>query len=297
MAEDEESQIAEDFGRMVRIITGSAMQVHENRARRAQMSRGADAAQAEAVMRMENNAAQVLHRDMFNAQFWKHAGPESIADHMSVAASMSDRNPVARSAWMHGADMIRSIYGLDVQAINREYPNTLVERHNALRDALDDLVQKNTLDAESDVLRAEAQRTGDGLPAERAEAEADRENQESAEARERADRVREAHAGEDVEADTEGLAARRDFARERAESEHERAGLEAALKGNDARADLVRVRAGDSAELAEVRERQLVAFTKGPQAALAAAGKNAWGRRGAKGQQGQETAREAAMSR
>ena len=54
---------------------------------------------------------------------------------------------------------------------------------------------------------------------------------------------------------------------------------------------------GDSAELAEIRERQLVAFTQGPQAALAAAGRNGWGRKGAKGQQVQETAREAVMSR
>lgn len=74
---------------------------------------------------------------------------------------------------------------------------------------------------------------------------------------------------------------------------HDSEQLTAALAANDSRADLARVRAGDSAELAEIRERQLVAFTQGPQAALAAAGRNGWGRKGAKGQQVQE----AVMSR
>ena len=286
MAEDE---IAEDFGRMVRMITGSTMQVRESFARRAQMRHSAAAAEEREQARIEQHAGMVVQRDLFNPEFWKHAGADSIADRMSVAASLGEYNPAARSAWMHGADVIRSTYGLDVQQINRDHPNSLQERDAALRDALDDLVQKRALDAESDVLRAEAQRTGDGLPAEHAEAEADRENRDFAEDLERADAASSPRGDVEQEVETDGLAARRDFARERA--------AEAAA---DARADLSQLREADPAvrALAQVRQRQLASFPTGPQAALVAtAGRGSWGRKGAKGQQVQESGREAVMSR
>lgn len=286
MAEDE---IAEDFGRMVRMITGSTMQVRESFARRAQMRHSAAAAEEREQARIEQHAGMVVQRDLFNPEFWKHAGADSIADRMSVAASLGEHNPAARSAWMHGADVIRSTYGLDVQQINRDHPNSLQERDAALRDALDDLVQKRALDAESDVLRAEAQRTGDGLPAERAEAEADRELKESREHREGAEEADPSRQDAEDEVEADGLAARRDFARERAEAAND-----------DARADLAQLRQADPAvrALAQVRERQLTSFPTGPQAALTAtAGRGSWGRKGAKTQQVQENAREAAMSR
>ena len=286
MAEDE---IAEDFGRMVRMITGSTMQVRESFARRQQMRQSTEAAEQKERERIEQHAGMVVQRDLFNPEFWKHAGADSIADRMSVAASLGEHNPAARSAWMHGADVIRSTYGLDVQEINRAHPNSLQERDAALRDALDDLVQKHAMDAESDVLRAEAQRTGDGLPAERAEAEADRELKESTEHRERAEHADSNRQGTENEVESDGLAARRDFARERAEAAND-----------DARADLAQLKEADPAvrALAQVRERQLTSFPTGPQAALtAAAGRGSWGRKGAKTQQVQESGREAAMSR
>lgn len=154
MAEDEESQIAEDFGRMVRIATGSALQVAEARSRRSQVTAGASQAERRDRERMEANAARVVQHDLYRNDFWKNAGSESIADRMSVAASLADRDPAAQSAWMHGADTIRNTYGVDVERINREHPGSLEERHAALRDALDDRLQMNVMDARADQERA-----------------------------------------------------------------------------------------------------------------------------------------------
>lgn len=375
MAEDEESQVAEDFGRMVRIATGSIMQVAESRARRRQVGASTDAAESRDRQRMEDNAARVVQHDLYRAEFWKHAGSESIADRMAVAATLGESNPAAQSAWMHGADVIRATYGIDLQKINREHPNSQEERHAALRDALDDRVQMNRYDAAADKARQEREpefwaswgrnehgsettkelsqaevlelirnlpdgpaksRNADdvsnmrgwlgkssevdqaaydkwpdvvegehqsrerletyGRPrfelpshsaaraAERAdtveklEAEADRERMEEGEARERADRAEDAGRDADPTLDTDGLAARREFARERAEEASAAPGNRAPSHMADAAheraADTGRVNLGQleqsSPQMVQSRVRQLQSFALDPKQALAA---------------------------
>lgn len=138
MAMDDESQIAEDFGMMVRMVTGASMQLRENqlRARAMQVQSVQRAGTEEA--RVRANAARVVQHDLYSRDFWRHAGSESIADRLAVAAALGSNEPAARSAWMHGADVLRSEFGIDLQEINRAHPSSLEQRHAALRDALDD---------------------------------------------------------------------------------------------------------------------------------------------------------------
>ena len=138
MAMDDESQIAEDFGMMVRMVTGASMQLRENqlRARAMQVQSVQRAGTEEA--RVRANAARVVQHDLYSRDFWQHAGSESIADRLAVAAALGSNEPAARSAWMHGADVLRSEFGIDLQEINRAHPSSLEQRHAALRDALDD---------------------------------------------------------------------------------------------------------------------------------------------------------------
>lgn len=138
MAMDDESQIAEDFGMMVRMVTGASMQLRENqlRARAMQVQSVQSAGTEEA--RVRANAARVVQHDLYSRDFWRHAGSESIADRLAVAAALGSNEPAARSAWMHGADVLRSEFGIDLQEINRAHPSSLEQRHAALRDALDD---------------------------------------------------------------------------------------------------------------------------------------------------------------
>ncbi|MBM4570417.1 hypothetical protein GS489_08670 [Rhodococcus hoagii] len=41
----------------------------------------------------------MVQHDLYRAEFWKHAGSESIADRMAVAATLGESNPAAQSAW------------------------------------------------------------------------------------------------------------------------------------------------------------------------------------------------------
>lgn len=156
MATDDESQIAEDFGTMVRIVTGSAMQLRENQLRRqAVQNQSVHLATAE-EQRVRANAARVIRHDLYSREFWRTAGSESIADRLAVAAALGDSEPAARSAWMHGADTLRSEFGIDLQEINRAHPSSLEQRHAALRDALDDYFAQTQQDRTDD--NAAAQR-------------------------------------------------------------------------------------------------------------------------------------------
>ncbi|WP_336638769.1 hypothetical protein [Micrococcus luteus] len=381
MAEDEESQVAEDFGRMVRIAAGSIMQVAESRARRRQVGASTDVAASRDRQRMEANAARVVQHDLYRAEFWKHAGSESIADRMAVAATLGESNPAAQSAWMHGADVIRATYGIDLQKINREHPSSQEERHAALRDALDDRLQMRVMDQRADQERARAngpeaagpttfpiyamsherdtteqlskgqaldllgRANGDELlaeandprstgahvkkwvgrdadvdraiaahvpewvpqadreagqdrpqaveavtarhasKAERLEAEADRERMEEGESLERAERAEDAGKGVQPTLDTDGLAARREFARERAEEASAAPeGLAAArvAAANERAAGTGRVNLGQleqtSPQMVQARVRQLQSFAMDPKKALAATKQH--GRRG-----------------
>lgn len=138
MATDDESQIAEDFGTMVRMITGSAMQVRENQLRRSTVQFQQQGTEQAEQDRVRANAARVVQHDLYSREFWRTAGSESIADRLAVAAALGDRDPSALSAWMHGADVLRSEFGIDLQEINRKHPSSLEDRHAAMRDALDD---------------------------------------------------------------------------------------------------------------------------------------------------------------
>ena len=138
MAMDDESQIAEDFGMMVRMVTGASMQLRENQMRARAMQVQSVQRTGTEEARVRANAARVVQHDLYSRDFWRHAGSESIADRLAVAAALGSNEPAARSAWMHGADVLRSEFGIDLQEINRAHPSSLEQRHAALRDALDD---------------------------------------------------------------------------------------------------------------------------------------------------------------
>ncbi|MFI7398825.1 hypothetical protein ACI2K6_16730 [Microbacterium sp. NPDC006705] len=155
MAMDDESQIAEDFGMMVRMVTGASMQLRENQLRARAMQVQSVQRTGTEEARVRANAARVVQHDLYSRDFWRHAGSESIADRLAVAAALGSNEPAARSAWMHGADVLRSEFGIDLQEINRAHPSSLEQRHAALRDALDDYFAQHRQDRADDRAVAE----------------------------------------------------------------------------------------------------------------------------------------------
>ena len=144
MESQEESEMMQDFGSIVRAVMGSGMQMAENAQRRAQMRLSEANAEAE----RERNVAQMVHRDLSSPQFWKSAGSEAIADRMIVASELAGRHEAASQAFMVGADRIRNQFGINVEDINRDHPTAATDRHRALRDALDDYLAGQRANAE-----------------------------------------------------------------------------------------------------------------------------------------------------
>jgi hypothetical protein len=151
MAEnEEESEMAAQFGNMLRMAMGSGMQIREAQARRAQMQAAERTAEADRQTRAEAGVAAMVNREVYTPEFWRTAGPESIADRVTVAAHLAGTHAEARGAWMHAADVLRNDYGINLEAMNKDHPSSLVDRHAALRDALDDYFAAQRLDAEAD---------------------------------------------------------------------------------------------------------------------------------------------------
>ncbi|WMY80009.1 hypothetical protein [Citricoccus sp. I39-566] len=172
MAEnEEESEITAQFGNLLRVALGSGMQIREAQARRAQMQAAERTAEADRATRAEATVAAMVNREVYNPEFWRTAGSESIADRVTVAAHLAGAHAEARGAWMQAADVLRNDYRINLEAMNKDHPSSLVDRHAALRDALDDYFARQRLDAEAD--QALAPTTGQDQDI---AADADREN-------------------------------------------------------------------------------------------------------------------------
>lgn len=150
MAENEESEIAGEFGRTLRLALAGAMQAREVAVRRAQMSAAQQQAETERQRHGQAVLARSVGQELHSTQFWKKAGSESIADHVTVAAHLAQHHPEARLGYMHAADRLRNDYGINIEEINRDHPNAMAERHAALRDALDDYFDRYRQDDHHD---------------------------------------------------------------------------------------------------------------------------------------------------
>src|SRR5690625_4181378 len=134
---NEESELTQELGQLVRVLTGSGMQYQEARFRREQM-RAAEQARMQQQQHAHNKAlANLVHETLHDRQFWATAGSEAIADNVIAAAHLSQDHPKAQQAYMHAADMLRNDFGINLEDINRDHPTALSDRHAALRDSLD----------------------------------------------------------------------------------------------------------------------------------------------------------------
>lgn len=183
MAENEESEISESIAIMARTLTGSAMQVRETATRNHQAEAQQRAAEQANVQRTEAQLASSLRQEVYSREFWRTASSQNIADHMTVAAHLGRTQPDARMAAMHTSDVLRNDYGINVELMNRDHPNSLEARHHALRDALDDYFNKARAETDADQARVNAQRetAAPEVAAAPVESEAEQANEETTE--------------------------------------------------------------------------------------------------------------------
>lgn len=147
MNDNEESEIMQDFGQMLRTVMGSGLQAVEQAQRRA-AKRAQEQAMNEA---RERGVAQMIGKDFASDKFWRSAGSEAIADRMTLSLELATKHGAsseAARAFMTGADRIRNQFGINVEDLNRDHPTAATDRHHALRDALDDYLAGQRAKAE-----------------------------------------------------------------------------------------------------------------------------------------------------
>ncbi|GAA1139821.1 hypothetical protein [Nesterenkonia lutea] len=287
MADNEESEITESIAFFARTITGSAMQYRESATRQHQAEAQQRAAAQANMQRTEAQLASGLRQEVYSREFWRTASSENIADHMTVASHLGRTQPDARMAAMHTADVLRNDFGINVEHMNRDHPNSLEDRHHALRDALDDHFNRARVEADADQTRIDAQRetavpevaAAEIAPAE-TEAEQPAENtqaaapaEQTAEVNEATDRAAEAQSSESANlatADRAGSETHQD--QEHARSEEATGGRQPEPYTRVSKQELNEIQKLDPA-LAAVRQRQAQAFPVSAQSAATGTGK------------------------
>lgn len=286
MAENEESEISESIGIMARTLTGSAMQYSEAATRRHQAESQARAAEQDRQQRTDAQLASGLRAEVYNREFWRTASSENIADHITVAAHLGREHPDARMAGMHAADVIRNDYGINVEDIFKDHPTSDMDRHAALRDALDDHFAKERAEADKDQGRIAAQQetpTAEVSAPEvaGAESEAQESSQkvegaapveqtaETKEAGDRADQARVSESANLAAADKAGAESHQD--KENARSEASVGGQQTDPYQRISRQELNEIQKLDPA-LAAVRQRQAQGFPMSTKAAVTGKG-------------------------
>src|SRR5699024_6694280 len=147
---NEETEMTQEFGQLVRVLTGSGMQMQEARMRRNYM-RASEQARVEQQRQSQDKAmADMVHKTLHDREFWSTAGSEAIADNVIVAAHLGQTQPKAQAAYLHASDMLRNEYGINLEEINKDHPTSLSDRHAALRDELDSYFQRLRVQNERD---------------------------------------------------------------------------------------------------------------------------------------------------
>ena len=147
---NEESELTQEFGQLVRVLTGAGMQYQDARMRREQF-RAFEQSRTEHQRQAHDKAlADVVHDKLHDRHFWSSAGAEEIADNVIVATHLSQQHPKAQRAYMHASDMLRNEFGINLEDINRDHPSSLGDRHAALRDELDSYFERLRVQSERD---------------------------------------------------------------------------------------------------------------------------------------------------
>lgn len=152
MAEAEESEMTEQFGMLLRQVTSSGLQAKEMGERRRQMKLSEENRGEQQSHAQQAQVASAVRRDLYDKEFWRTAGSESIADNVTVASALAKDHPEARTAYMHASDLLRNDYGINIEQMNRDHPTSHADRHQALREALDKYFASQQLDSQADQL-------------------------------------------------------------------------------------------------------------------------------------------------
>jgi len=151
---NEETEMTQEFGQLVRILTGSSIQIREAAYHRSIVKAEAESARQAEQQRQQQEQlmAESVNEKLRSESLWARGDATEIADHVIVAAHLGETHEAALSGYHYAADMLRDNYGINLAEMNRDHPTSWADRHEALQQALSDHFEAQQKESEAEQL-------------------------------------------------------------------------------------------------------------------------------------------------
>src|SRR5690625_5161762 len=144
---NEEIELTQEFGQLVRVLTGSSMQLREAALRGV----SSDFQAHEDQRQQQQLLAESVNEKLRSEGLWARQDPTEIADHVIVSAHLGQTNETALGGYAYASDMLRDNYGINLEEMNKDHPTSFNDKHTALANALDSYFERRRAQAEEGI--------------------------------------------------------------------------------------------------------------------------------------------------
>jgi hypothetical protein len=153
---EEEDLVGTDIDRAIRAAMMGAGQVAEAVKRAGQERDRGLAERAQAAVREQAQVTRSVHDQVGREAFWATANGERIANAATYGATLSNVDPGARDVYEIVREQAHQRYGIDVDSLRAQFPDSEDKRRNALMHAVDDYLASNREEAAAQADRTAA---------------------------------------------------------------------------------------------------------------------------------------------
>jgi hypothetical protein len=153
---EEEDLVGTDIDRAIRAAMMSAGQVAEAVKRAGQERDRNLAERAQAAVREQAQVTRSVHDQVGREAFWATANGERVANAATYGATLSSVDPGARDVYEIVREQAHARYGIDVDSLRAQFPDSEDKRRDALMHAVDDYLAASREEAAAQADRAAA---------------------------------------------------------------------------------------------------------------------------------------------
>jgi hypothetical protein len=153
---EEEDLVGTDIDRAIRAAMMGAGQVSEAVKRAGQERDRGLAERAQAAVRDQAHVTRSVHNQVGREAFWATANGERIANAATYGATLSNVDPGARDVYEIVREQAHHRYGIDVDSLRAQFPDSEDKRRDALMHAIDDYLAANREDTAAQADRTTA---------------------------------------------------------------------------------------------------------------------------------------------
>jgi len=153
---EEEDLVGTDIDRAIRAAMMSAGQVAEAVKRAGQERDRNLAERAQAAVREQAQVTRSVHDQVGREAFWATANGERVANAATYGATLSSVDPGARDVYEIVREQAHARYGIDVDSLRAQFPDSEDKRRDALMHAVDDYLAASREEAAAQADRASA---------------------------------------------------------------------------------------------------------------------------------------------